>query len=276
VPLTLTDAYGPTFSVLECRTLHDIIRFAHETAIIALFEAGDEVLDEAGSMVRVLRGTTPFEVMVIDLGGGLREDVAGRFVSPADVTCQPLAALWRGLETPGLRFGAPLPGGDPRGVMGRGVTDARSRRPVGQPNYALLARDYLNLNARMEFHFAMIDAVCGPRARGNYVRLRFKGGGAATVLRERRARCLEDILKTGGFFVNRQGDLVSAALTDIPAQAASEALEMLGRLLGFTRLLDAAMTDDDAPRRATAAFFAGDYGLTAFAAGPGDQANVRK
>ena len=95
--------------------------------------------------------------------------------------------------------------------------------------------------------FTMIDAVCGPRARGNYVRLRFKGGGAATVLRERRARCLEDILKTGGFFVNRQGDLVSAALTDIPAQAASEALEMLGRLLGFTRLLDAAMAQPFEP-----------------------------
>lgn len=264
VPLTLTDAYGPTFSVLECSTLHDIIRFAHETAVIALFEAGDAVLDEASSKVRILRGTTPFEIMVIDLGGGLGEEAQGRFIGPEALSCLPLAALWQGIETPGLRFGAPLPGADAAGITARSLVDGRSRRPVGEPNYALVARDYLNLNARMEFHFAMVDAVCGPRGRGNYVRLRFKGGGAATPLRLRRAACLEDILKTGGFFVNRQGDLVGASLLDAGTDATTEALTLIGRLLGFTRLLDAAMVDDDAPRRAAQAFWAGDYGLQGF------------
>ena len=37
VPLTLANASGAPFSVLECRTLHDSIRFAHETAVQALF-----------------------------------------------------------------------------------------------------------------------------------------------------------------------------------------------------------------------------------------------
>jgi pyruvate,water dikinase len=204
--------------------------------------------------------------MVIDLGGGLREDAAGRFIKAEDVASLPLAALWRGLSTPGLRFGPP-PGADPRGVMTRGLTDGRGRRPVGQPNYALAARDYVNVNARVEFHFAMIDAVCGPRTRGNYVRMRFKGGGASTAQRQRRALCLERILETGGFFVSRQGDLVSASLTDAPTRATTEALDLLGRLLGFTRLLDAAMNDDEAPYRAAEAFFAGDYALSQFAAG---------
>ncbi|EHJ48762.1 Pyruvate, water dikinase [Solidesulfovibrio carbinoliphilus subsp. oakridgensis] len=265
LPLTLTDAYGPTFAAIECRTLHDIIRFAHETAILALFEAGDEVLEESFSQVRILRGGVPFEVMVIDLGGGLREEAAGRFIGPSDVASIPLAALWQGLATPGLRFGAPPPGSDIRGVMAKGATDGRSRRPVGEPNYALAARDYVNVNARVEFHFAMIDAVCGPRAGGNYVRLRFKGGGAATPLRHRRASCLEEILQAGGFFVNRQGDLVTAHLLDASREATEKGLVLLGRLLGFTRLLDAAMTDDAAPRRAAAAFLAGDYGLATFA-----------
>jgi pyruvate,water dikinase len=266
VPLTLTDVYGPAFSVIECRTLHDIIRFAHETAVFSLFEAGDDLLEEAFSQVRILGGDIPFEVMVIDLGGGLREDAAGRFIKAEDVASLPLAALWRGLSTPGLRFGPP-PGADPRGVMTRGLTDGRGRRPVGQPNYALAARDYVNVNARVEFHFAMIDAVCGPRTRGNYVRMRFKGGGASTAQRQRRALCLERILETGGFFVSRQGDLVSASLTDAPTRATTEALDLLGRLLGFTRLLDAAMNDDEAPYRAAEAFFAGDYALSQFAAG---------
>jgi len=267
VPLTLTDAYGPTFSAIECQTLHDIIRYAHEAAVLALFDAGDTLLDESFSQVHILQGDVPFEVMVIDLGGGLREEATGRHITPADLTCAPLAALWRGLATPGLRFGAPPPGTDMRGVMGRGLTDARSRRPIGQPNYALAARDYVNVNARVEFHFAMIDAVCGPRARGNYARLRFKGGGAATPLRERRAACLAEILQSGGFFVNRQGDLLTASLTDATAEATTAGLVLLGRLLGFTRLLDAAMTDDTAPKRAVAAFWAGDYGLESFAVG---------
>ncbi|MEJ2031452.1 MAG: PEP/pyruvate-binding domain-containing protein [Deltaproteobacteria bacterium] len=33
VKLNLTDAYGPTFSILECRSLHDLVRFIHEKAV---------------------------------------------------------------------------------------------------------------------------------------------------------------------------------------------------------------------------------------------------
>ena len=258
VPLNLTDAYGPTFAAVECQSLHDIIRFAHEAAILALFEAGDELLDEAFSHVRILRGDAPFEVMVIDLGGGVREDATDRFITAEDVTSLPLAALWQGLNDTASPFAAPPSGPegrDVRGVMGRGITDSRGKRPVGEPNYALAARDYVNVNARVEFHFAMIDAVCGPRARGNYVRLRVKGGGAATPLRERRASCLADILLTAGFYVDRRGDLVTASLTDVSGDDAAEGLTLLGRLLSFMRLLDAAMTDDAAPARAAAAFW---------------------
>ena len=265
-PLTLTGAYGPTFSVLECRTLHDIIRFTHEVAVMALFSAGDALLSQSLDQVRILRGDGPFEVMVIDLGGGLRDDAPERHIRPESVASIPLAALWRGLSAPGQRA-APLPGADASGVFGRGLTDARSRRPVGEPNYALAARDYVNVNARVEFHFAMIDAVCGPRARGNHVRLRFKGGGASPEKRRRRARCLERILKSAGFFVSRGDDLLSASLADAPEAATAESLVLLGRLLGFARLLDAAMTDDDAPDRAADAFLAGDAALAAFTAG---------
>ncbi|UJX43195.1 pyruvate, phosphate dikinase [Desulfovibrio sp. JY] len=259
VPLNLTNAYGPTFAAVECQSLHDIIRFAHEAAILALFEAGDELLDEAFSHVRILRGNAPFEVMVIDLGGGVREDATGRFITAGDLTSQPLAALWQGLNAGATPYATPPSGPNGRdvsGVMGRGITDARGKRPVGEPNYALAARDYVNVNARVEFHFAMIDAVCGPRTRGNYVRLRVKGGGAATPLRERRATCLADILAAAGFYVDRRGDLVTASLTDVSGDDAAKGLVLLGRLLSFMRLLDAAMTDDDAPARAADAFWA--------------------
>lgn len=256
VPLTLTDAYGPTFSVLECRTLHDIVRFAHESAVLALFEAGDDLLDEASSAVHVLRGDGPFECMIVDLGGGLRENVTGRRIGPEAIASAPLAALWRGLSAPPTESGLPPATADLGELASRGLTDGRSRRPVGQPNYALVTRDYVNVNARVEFHFAMIDAVCGPRARGNYVRLRFKGGGAPSPQRDRRAVCLETILRASGFLTNRQGDLLSAKCTDAGEEATAAALALVGRLLAFTRLLDAAMVDDDAPHRAAESFLA--------------------
>ena len=165
--------------------------------------------------------------MVIDLGGGLGEGITGGAITARDLASIPLAALWRGFRAaPTLPDVPALQAGD--------------KAPL-RPNYALAARDYVNLNARMASHFAMVDAVCGPRPRGNYVRMRFKGGGAAAPQRERRAACLERILRKAGFFVNRRGDLVSAALTDTPAEVAAEALELVGRLLGFARDLDTAM-----------------------------------
>jgi pyruvate, water dikinase len=260
VPLTLASGNGPGFSLAACRTLHDLIRFAHETAVLALFEAGDSLLDGAVSKACLLGEGTPFPVMVIDLGGGLTEEVSGGRITPGDLASIPLAALWRGLAASKAFLGE---------------TDPQTRQARHRPNYALAARDYVNLNARMTSHFAMVDAVCGPRPRGNYVRLRFKGGGTAAPQRERRALCLESILRQAGFFVNRRGDLVSAALTDIPAPIATEALELLGRLLGFARDLDAAMTDDDAPYRAAEAFLAGQTATGGPASVQGPDARTR-
>lgn len=266
IPLNLTDAYGPAFSIQECRSLHDVIRYGHEMAVLAMFSAGDEVLEESFSQVRRLEGDLPFQVMVIDLGGGLTPDAPGPAIGIEHVACAPLRALWQGALTPGLRWSVPPPNPNLSGLFSRGLTDNRSARPIGQPNYALAARDYVNVNARVEFHFAMIDAVCGPKSRGNHVRFRFKGGGTEALQRDRRAECVALILRDGGFFTDRRGDLVSASISDVAPETAEAALGLLGRILGFTRLLDASMTTEDAPHRAAAAFFAGDYALDSFEA----------
>ena len=71
VPLNLTDAYGPTFSIAECRTLHDLIRFIHEKAVLAMFEMGDATLENSTEAVRHLESDIPFSISIIDLGGGL-------------------------------------------------------------------------------------------------------------------------------------------------------------------------------------------------------------
>jgi pyruvate,water dikinase len=145
--------------------------------------------------------------------------------------------------------------------MSRWLTDHRAERPIGMPNYALVTRDYLNLNARMDFHFIMVDTLCGIDPRGNSIRFRFKGGGTSLAQRRRRIRCIAEILEANGFLCNVQDDLITATLQGGPASVIEEKLVCVGRLLGFTRLLDAAMVDDYVATAAVQAFLAGNYSL---------------
>jgi pyruvate,water dikinase len=265
--LHLTDAYGPTFSILECRSLHDIIRYVHEKGVLSMFDAGDEILEGNLGVVHPVDSPVPFFVSVIDLGGGLAPDgVKKRRISPEIIICRPFQALWRGITTPGLHWGPP-PGGAPMGsVVSSWLTDQKSERPIGLPNYALVSRDYCNMNARMDFHFIMIDAVCGLEPRSNHIRFRFKGGGTSLERRRRRALCVGEIFEHYGFFVDVRDDLVNASLQGAAREAIEEKLVMVGRILGFTRLLDAAMTDDRMIQKVSEAFETGDYALSGIAA----------
>jgi pyruvate,water dikinase len=261
--LHLTDAYGPTFSILECRSLHDIIRFIHEKAVLAMFEAGDEVLEGNLGGVHILDSSIPFFVSVIDMGGGLTLAAAPKRRIPAEmVIARPFQALWRGVTTPGLHWGPP-PGGTPMGsVISTFLTDQKSQRPIGMPNYCLVSRDYCNMNARMDFHFIMIDTVCGPETRSNHIRFRFKGGGTSLPRRRRRAQCIGEIFEHYGFLVDVKEDLVNASLQAAGQEVIEEKLVVVGRILGFTRLLDAVMGEDRLIGQVSRAFIAGDYGLT--------------
>ncbi|MFH1020017.1 MAG: PEP/pyruvate-binding domain-containing protein [Pseudomonadota bacterium] len=260
--LHLTDAYGPTFSIVECKSLHDIVRFVHEKAVLSMFEAGDEILEGDLGAVHAIDAPVPFFVSVIDMGGGLAlSGPKKRRIPPEMVISRPFQALWRGITTPGLHWGPP-PGGTPMGsVMSSFLTDQKSERPIGMPNYCLVSRDYCNMNARMDFHFIMIDAVCSPEARSNHIRFRFKGGGTS-LERRRRALCIGEIFEHYGFLVDVKEDLVNASLQGAAREAIEEKLVLVGRILGFTRLLDAAMAEDRMIAQVTRAFIAGDYGLT--------------
>ncbi|MBU0664824.1 MAG: pyruvate, phosphate dikinase [Proteobacteria bacterium] len=261
--LHLTDAYGPTFSIMECRSLHDIIRFVHEKGVLAMFNAGDELLEGNLGVVHAIDSPVPFFISVIDMGGGLSpvKETLRRRIPPEMVLSRPFQALWKGITTPGLHWGPP-PGGAPMGaVMSSFITDQKSERPIGMPNYCMVSRDYCNMNARMDFHFIMIDAVCSLSPRSNHIKFRFKGGGTSLERRRRRALCIGEIFEHYGFAVDVREDLVNAALQGATAEAIEEKLVMVGRILGFTRLLDAFMADDTMITKVAAAFMVGNYTL---------------
>lgn len=263
VKLNLTDAYGPTFSIMECRSIHDIVRFVHEKAVIAMFDMGDELLSDTKGLVHSLESDIPFLLSMIDLGGGLvPKEGRGFKITPDEVVSAPFKALWKGITTPGLCWSNPPASEIDIGqTYSRWITDQQSERPVGYPNYVIISRDYMNLNARMDFHFVMIDTVCGMNPRANYLRFRFKGGGTNLTRRKRRAGLIAELLERQDFFVDLKDDLINGELTGVVQPVIEEKLVFLGRLLGFTRLLDMAMADDRAPHEIAMAFIKGNYQL---------------
>ena len=66
----------------------------------------------------------------------------------------------------------------------------RGPRRRQDPNYLIVAHDYLNLTARFAFHYVTIDALVGPGEDTNHVRFRYRGGAASDEGRDRRARLL--------------------------------------------------------------------------------------
>lgn len=263
VTLNLTDAYGPTFSMLECKSLHDIVRFVHEKSVLSIFDTSDDLLANTTGAVFTLESGIPFFVHVVDLGGGLvPKEHRWLKVRPDEIVSTPFKALWQGISTPGLRWSSPPPGvSDISQTYSRWVADARSERPIGLPNYAMISRDYLNLNARMDFHFVMIDTVCGSTPQANYIKFRFKGGGTNLIQRRRRAGFIAELLERNDFFVDWKDDLINGEINGVDQSSVQEKLVFLGRLLGFTRLLDMAMTSDSSAAEVARAFMEGDYEL---------------
>jgi len=268
VPLNLTDAFGPTFSPRECRSIHDIIRYTHEMAVLSMFNAGDMVMEHAGNLLHPLEIGIPFMFLVIDVGGGTRirrsSKIRDHLFAQAplgmdDILSIPLRALCEGLTTPGLNWHSGPDVEAISGIFSRTMFDSRGARPAGSFNYALTARDYLNLNARLEFHFAMLDAVCGRDTHANYIRFRFKGGGASQERSHRRAVFLQHVLEENAFYTSVVGDLVTASLTGASKEVVYKRLVMLGRLFGFSRFLDGVMTNDEMPLALARQFLAGDF-----------------
>jgi pyruvate,water dikinase len=132
-------------------------------------------------------------------------------------------------------------------------------RGLGAHNYLMVAADYVCLNARLAYHFTMVDAMVGEVSENNYVNLRFRGGGAGTERRSLRAQFLAQVLLRSNFGVNRQGDLVTAWLRRYPLTASEEGLAMIGKLMGCARQLDMLLRNSDDVRTYADRFLQGDY-----------------
>ncbi len=261
IRLDLVDPMASSFRPSRCRSLHDIIRFCHEKAVAALFDASDREVERERQRPLALLTGLPLDFVIIDLGGPVAPAArdAGR-VEPDDVRSVPFRAMWDGIVTPGVRWAGRT------GVSFQGFAsvlmaqqDRTGPRAMGDRNYILVAPRYLNLNARLAYHFAMVDSWVEDAAENNFVNFRFRGGGAGPGRRDLRARFLAEVLLNAGFGVDRREDLVTAWLRRHSREQSEDGLRLLGRLMGCARQLDMVLDDERGVRAWVDRFLAGEY-----------------
>jgi pyruvate,water dikinase len=262
--LNLVDPPAISFSPKSCRTIHDIVRFVHEKAVLTMFDIGDTLARRSAKSTATLDTKVPLNLRVLNLGGGIAKAVEEQtVVRPEDISSLPFQALWRGVTSPGIRW----TGRNRVSAAGFASVVASSlsqgggslRRGLGTDNYLMVATNYLCLNARLAYHFAMVDAMIGEAAENNYVNFRFRGGGAGADRRSLRAQFLSQVLLKHNFGVNRQGDLVTAWLRRYPLGASEQGLELIGKLMGCARQLDMILNSPDDVTEYAAKFLLHDY-----------------
>ena len=141
-------------------------------------------------------------------------------------------------------------------VMAGGIISAESAMLA---SYAVISADYLNLNLRFGYHFVILDAICSDQPEASHIRFRFTGGGAELEKRSLRAEFLRGVLERMGFEVSLKSDLVDASLSGQAATEMEHSLDILGRLLGATRLMDMYIEEADSLEGLVDQFMAGRY-----------------
>ncbi|MFY9943005.1 MAG: PEP/pyruvate-binding domain-containing protein [Desulfobacterales bacterium] len=265
VPLNLIDPGSASFQPRNCRTIHDIMRLAHEFSYRAIFEFST-LASDVGRLSVKLDASLPLDLHIIDLGGGLADVPTGvRSVKPDQIASVPFRALLKGMLREDVAPANPRPV-DLKGFMSvmseQMLTPANiAMERFGDRSYAIISDRYVNFSSRVGYHYSVVDAYSGLTANKNYINFQFKGGAADDVRRSRRSRGIARVLQSLGFNVETKADVVTARFQKHPAAAIEEALDHLGRLLQFTRQMDMLMQSEASVTMLAECFLNGDYQL---------------
>ncbi|MEF3698492.1 PEP/pyruvate-binding domain-containing protein [Desulfolutivibrio sp.] len=241
--LTLTDPESPDFAPANMRSIHDVVRFAHEKSVAEMFSLVGRGGRGLASAKR-LKTPLPFTMYILDLGGGLFEGMAGSpTVTPGEIKSAPMWAVWSGLTSPQASWDddAQFVDWEELDRISGGIFSGKSRLLA---SYAVISANYAHLMIRFGYHFSVLDTVCGPEDKNNYINFRFKGGGGALDQRLSRIEFISRVLTHFSFTVTIKGDMLDARMARENEVIIQKRLAMLGYLLARTKLMDITLSAD--------------------------------
>jgi pyruvate, water dikinase len=260
IPLNLSDPGSQDFTQENCKTLHDVTRFAHEYAMREMFLLYESAQFE-DKHAYPLKFSVPLDIHVIDLGNGLKNAGSKKHITPENIISKPFLSLIKGMTAPGIRWAGPLPidlKGFTNLLMSNVVDSNRSDRDLGSRSYAIISDRYVNFFSRLGYHFSRLDAYASEELNNNYINFNFRGGAADSIRRMRRAKIVTKVLETLNFSVSHKNDHVLATIRKIPASSIFSLLTEIGRLMGAVRNVDVTLTSDESIDKFVDAFLKGD------------------
>jgi len=265
VPLHLVNPRSPNFNPEHCETLHDVMRLVHELSYREMFQISDIVSDDAEGGALKLVAPIPLDLHIIDLGGGLQDvSTFSSHVTVDNISSIPMKALLKGILHVGMQTRGPRPidlGGFLSVVREQMFQPNSVAERFGDRSYAIIADKYLNFSSRIGYHYSVLDSYCGDTVSKNYITFSFKGGAADEVRRNRRARAIAQIFQALEFVVEVREDRVDARFYKYERTVTEEKLDMVGRMLQFTRQMDMLMHCDATVDALAQSFLSGDYDL---------------
>jgi pyruvate,water dikinase len=193
-----------------------------------------------------------------DLDTGLTEK-RQKTITINDIDSAPLQALWKGLKTEDTNWQSGLYHADWE-QLDRISAGIFTKEAKFLSSYTLFSGDYLHMMIRFGYHFTVLDSVCGPNEKSNYIRFRFKGGGAGLEGRYFRLFFIKRILRPYGFDITIRSDMLDAKKMRHDEKTIRQGLLILGRILAQTRLLDMRLEDQAHAEAMAEQFLAAWYG----------------
>ncbi len=237
VHLNLVDPHAENFSPSGCESMHDLVRYCHEMAVQEMFSLVDKRGLGMGSSKR-LATSLPLVVYLMDLERGL---VSGaeqkKEVQSDDIKSFPMQVFWKGLSDKRVAWPEKMTHVDWEEFdrMSAGIFNKDSKLLA---SYGLLAEDYMHLLVRFGYHFSEVDSLCGPVPGHNYIKFRFKGGGAGFDNRVLRLEFIGKALEHYGFETEIRGDMLLAFSSRLDSKDTANQLAVLGYLMAATRMMD--------------------------------------